>query len=515
MTRGVNRPRGEPDEKAGPAEAIRGQDREEQLPDFDVSARQVGQTSVARPSLPVKLAYSLGQAVQSGGFDTAIGFVFFYYSAVLGLSGALVGAALAVSLAFDAVVDTVVGSWSDNLKSRLGRRIPLMILAAPLVALSVGLLFSPPAGLGQSGLFGWLTVMSVAARSTISLFNVPYIALGAEMTSDYAERTSVVMYRAVAGLVTAVMITATGYSLFFAHGGLQRPEGYPGFGWSVAGLLLVCMVLCCLGVWRYAARLPQPEQAPGAMWKRLPGEVAEIFGNRSFRLLFISAVILFVATGLNASLNNHAFIFVWRMKSELIQFIGYAYMVGILLGVTGAPMLQKVMEKKNVVVFGFGLLILNWLVLQGLMLAGVYTPLGDAALLPMQINSFVAGIGTGFVSVAYPSMMADAADEHEHLFGRRREGLYFAGLGFAGKAATGLGVMAAGVALDLVHFPKDVGRSVGAVLTHDMQVRLVLIWGPVAAVIAIVSLVILAAYNITRARHAEIALALGRASPAR
>ncbi|WP_304166323.1 MFS transporter [Phenylobacterium aquaticum] len=484
------------------------------MPDIEVSAPEAGHGPVARPPLAVKLAYSLGQAAQNGGFDTAIGFIFFYYSAVLGLSGALVGAALAVSLAFDAVVDTVVGSWSDNLRSRLGRRVPLMMLAAPLVAISVGLLFSPPSGLGQGGLFGWLTVMSVAARSTISLFNVPYIALGAEMATDYAERTSVVMYRAVAGLVTAVMITATGYSLFFANGGLQRPDGYPGFGWSVAGLLLVCMTLCCLGVWRYAARLPQPEQAPGAMWRRLPGEVVEIFGNRSFRLLFVSAVILFAALGLNASLNNHAFIFVWRMKSELIQFIGYAYMVGILLGVTGAPMLQKLMEKKNVVVFGFGLLIANWLVLQGLMMAGVYTPLGNAALLPMQINSFVAGIGTGFVSVAYPSMMADAADEHEHLFGRRREGLYFAGLGFAGKAATGLGVMAAGIALDLVHFPKDVGRSVGAVLTHDMQVRLVLIWGPVAAMVAIVSLVIFASYGITRARHAEIARALGRTSQA-
>ena len=81
-----------------------------------------------KPPVLVKLAYSLGQAAQNGGFDAAIGFIFFYYSAVLGLSGALVGAALAVSLAFDAAVDPIVGSWSDNLKSRLGRRLPLMIV---------------------------------------------------------------------------------------------------------------------------------------------------------------------------------------------------------------------------------------------------------------------------------------------------------------------------------------------------------------------------------------------------
>ena len=484
------------------------------LANIEAPTRGTARTAEIKPSVLVKLAYSLGQAAQNGGFDAAIGFVFFYYSAVLGLSGALVGAALAVSLAFDAVVDPLVGSWSDNMQSRFGRRLPLMMLAAPLIAVALGLLFSPPSGLGQAGLFGWLAFTSVAARSAISLFNVPYIALGAEMATDYAERTSVVVYRAFAGIIAAVAITAIGYSGFFAHGGLQRPDGYPGFGWSVAGFLLVCMTLCCWGVRRYAARLPQPEQVSIGIWRRLPGEVVEIFHNPSFRLLFISAVVLFAATGLNASLNSHAFVFVWRMKSELIQFISYAYLVGLLLGVSGAPMLQTRLEKKHVVVLGFALLIGNWLVVQGLMLAGVYLPLGDAALLPMQINSFTAGIGTGLVSVAYPSMMADAADEHELLYGRRREGLYFAGLGFAGKAATGIGVMLAGVALDLIRFPKDVGRTVGAVLPHDMQVRLVLIWGPVAAVFAVASLVILAAYRIDRARHEEIATALGRGDPA-
>lgn len=465
-----------------------------------------------RPSLPVKLAYSLGQAAQNGGFDAAIGFIFFYYSAVLSLSGTLVGAALAVSLAFDAAVDPLVGSWSDNTKSRLGRRLPLMILAIPLVAVSIGLLFSPPHGLGQFGLFAWLAVMSVAVRSFISLFNVPYIALGAEMASDYAARTSVVVYRAFAGICSGVAVTAIGYSVFFANGGLQRPDGYPGFGWSVAGLLFACMSICCLGVWRYAAALPQPDQVPGSMLQRLPQELREIFGNRSFRLLFISAVVLFVAIGVNMSLNNHAFVFVWLLKSEKIQFIGYAYLVGILLGVVSAPWLQKIMEKKNVVIIGFLLLIGNWLVVQGGMLAGIYHPLGDAALLPMQLNSFVAGIGTGFVSVAYPSMMADAADEHEYLYGRRREGLYFAGLGFAGKAATGLGVMVAGVALDLIRFPRAIGHNVSATLPEAMQFRLVMIWGPVPAIIAIVALVILASYAITRARHEQIMTALGRGS---
>jgi GPH family glycoside/pentoside/hexuronide:cation symporter len=474
----------------------------------DPATETAGPSGDHKPSKVVKLLYSLGQMAQSGGFDTAIGFIFFYYTAVLGLSGALVGAALAVSLAFDAIVDPLIGSWSDNFKSGLGRRLPLMIAAIPAITLCIGLLFSPPHGLSQPLLFAWLTVWSVGARSFISLFNVPYIALGAEMAMDYAERTSVVVYRAIAGIMSGVTCTALAFTVFFAHGGLQRPDGYPGYGWSIAAILFVCMSVCCLGIWRYAARLPQPEPIAGSIWRRLPGEVVEIFANKSFRVLFLSAVITYVAVGLNATLNNHAFVFVWRLKSESIQFLGYAYLFGILLGVPVAPILQKFLEKKDVVMIGLALLIGNWLVLQGLRVLGIYTPMGDAALAPQMINSFIAGIGVGFASIAYPSMMADAADEHEHLFGRRREGLYFSGLGFAGKAASGLGVLAAGVALDLIRFPKDVAHHVGIVLPEDVQVRLVMIWGPGAAVICTVSMLIFMGYGITRTRHAEIAEAL-------
>ena len=100
------------------------------------------------------------------------------------------------------------------------------------------------------------------------------------------------------------------------------------------------------------------------------------------------------------------------------------------------------------------------------------------------------------------------ADEHEHLYGRRREGLYFAGLGFANKAATSIGVLLAGVALDIIRFPSDIGQKAATVLPHDVQFRLVLVWGPVAAVIAVISMLIFSSYAITRTRHAEIATAL-------
>ena len=467
------------------------------------SSGYVAPAPALKPPLGVKLTYGLGLIPQAAGFDTALGFVFFYYTAVLGLSGGMVGGASAIALAFDALVDPLIGSWSDNTRSRFGRRLPLMILAIPFVAISMGFLFSPPGGAAPWLLFGWLTLMSIGVRCAISLFNVPYIALGAEMSPDPAERASIIAFRTIIGLIAVVAVTAGAFMLFFVGAdGLLRPAAYAPFGWSVSGLLTIAMVGCCLGARRYASALPQPPRDLTPMLQRLPGELAEVFRNRSFVTLFGSAVLVYVAIGLNATLNNHAWVFIWRLRTQTIPLLGYGYLLGIFCGVVLVPALQKRFEKKTIVIAGIGMLLANWTVLQSLRALGLFTATGDAALWPQIINSSFAGIGVGLTVIAYPAMMADAADEHEVIFGHRREGLYFAGLGFAAKAATGLGVLVAGVALDLIGFPKS--HPMAGALSNDLVVRMVLVWGPAAMVLGVVSLFMMAPYAISHKRHASL-----------
>ncbi len=461
------------------------------------------------PTTRIKAIYALGQVAQSGGFEAAIGFIFFYYTAVLGLSGSLVGAALAISLAFDAVVDPVIGSLSDNVHSRLGRRLPVMIAAIPFVVVSMGLLFSPPVHMGQTGLFAWLTVTSIAVRSAISAFNVPYIALGAELADGYAERSSVVAYRTLVGIFSNVAVVAVAFSVFFAApGGLLRRDGYPGLGWAVALFILVGTTLCCVGMARHAAGLPRAATAPGNLVTRLPGELREIFANPSFRLLFASAVIFYVAVGANGALGSHVAIFVWRLPATLLQFTSYAVLLGVLIGVPITPLVQRRLEKKTVVNIGLGMIIISWIVLPTLRVAGAFTLTGPPVLGALCALAVFGGIGIALAVIAYPSMMADAADEHELLFGNRREGLYFAGLGFAAKAATGIGVLVGGFALDLIGFPSNAAQHPDLVLSEPLLRRLIIGWGPLPALFGIASMMILAGYRISRRRHDEISKAL-------
>ena len=461
-----------------------------------------------RPGLAVKFLYGLGNMGESA-FVAAVAFVFFYYTAVLGLSGSWVGTALFIGLCADAVVDPFFGSWSDNLRSRFGRRIPLMAFGGPLMAISTGLLFMPPPGLPDLALFAWLAGWAVVVRAGVSMFHVPYVALGAEMSADYHERSSVVAWRTVFGILATGIATGLAYSVFFkGEGGLQRPDGYPAFGWTIAAIILVATVISTLGSARYAAGLPSAPQADQPLLRRLPGEVAEIFRNRSFRILFFSAAVCYTAVGVNSAFNSHAYVFVWRLQPAMIQTATFSFLGGLFLGVPLTPLVARVLEKKTVAMIGMGLVAGAWILLGLPRIAGLVTVSGAAAVPYLAALVAMAGLGAGFCAIAFPSMMADAADEHRRLFGHRREGLYFAGLGFAFKAATGLGVLVSGFALDVIQFPKDAGRQVGLVLSEGLQKRVLFAWGPLGALMVIGSIAILAAYTITRRRHAEVRDAL-------
>ena len=135
--------------------------------------------------------------------------------------------------------------------------------------------------------------------------------------------------------------------------------------------------------------------------------------------------------------------------------------------------------------------------------------MGDAQIIPFGVNSFLAGGGPAITGIAIGLMMADAADENEFLFGARREGPYFASLSFAANAATGLGALLAGVALDVIHFPK--GAAVVAAGTHVIPTIISnLAWaaGPTAAAVFLVATATLFFYLTYNKRHAAIAEAL-------
>ena len=170
--------------------------------------------AVRRLSAPTMIAYGFGQvgeALMGVGFST---FLLFYYQQVIGVSGTITATALALSLFIDSLCDPLVGSLSDKIRTRWGRRHPFMLAA--IVPLCVGFysLFNPPAALTQAGYFLWLTAFAIITRQAVTLFHVPQLALGAEMARDYTQRSTMYSFNVLFSYLSAAL---HGYRSFFYY----------------------------------------------------------------------------------------------------------------------------------------------------------------------------------------------------------------------------------------------------------------------------------------------------------
>src|SRR5471030_2988005 len=432
-----------------------------------------------------KLAYSCGATLDSLISHSLNIFLLFYVTAVCGLSAGLAGAALAVGLVVDAIAEPIIGSVSDSLHSRLGRRLPLMMVGLPVAMLSFVLIFSLPSGLSEGALFVLLTVLSTALRMSLSLFNLPYTALGAELSDGYVERSRIAIWRWGIGVLGALGGLALGFAIFFkGEGGLARRAAYGHYALTMAAAMTVLAVIAMRAVYATRGRQHAPVAHAGRLLHRLVAEMREVFRSRSFRLLFISALLFFVAQGVTSSLGLHANTYFWRLGGPQVQVVTLSFVCG-LLATQGGPATLRLL----------GLLPFD----------------GQALVAALSASGAIGGALMTVAAVAFMSMMADAVDEHELLFGSRREGLYFAGWAFAGKAATGGGALISGLMLQAIAFPSrlaDAGAA--ATLPAGTTDWLGFLYGPGAAMLALLGVVIVWRYPHNRRAHADILAALSR-----
>jgi Na+/melibiose symporter-like transporter len=475
--------------------------------------------------LPTKLAYGLGQAAEGIKNYSFEWFLFFYFSQVLGLRASLAGAAMAVTLVFDAATDPIVGSLSDGFRHRWGRRLPFLYASALPLGVSFWALFSPPAGLGQLGLFLWLTLGSIAVRSAMALYHVPHLALGAELSNDYQERTGIVGYRLMFAVAGSLAVAWLGWTVFFAkrpgfENGQLDAAAYPGFGLVFGAVMTVVIVASSLGTHSRIPWLPgPPERGEPVGLARIRRELGEALRNRSFFFLFVGVVIFFVTRGVQQTLGLHMFTYFWKLDPAEIKRVLLAMVLAFAFGLPVWALVSGRIDKKPTLLTGIVWFSVLNLLPPAAALAGMWPEAGSPGYLGGLLACMaLAAFGGAGGLVAAGSMMADVADEHELSTGRRQEGIFFGAISFSGKAASGVGHLIAGAALELIAFPKQAAPSeVPAELLRSLGI----VYGPGIMVLAIVALPFLVRYRLDRARHAEIKSALeerrlaGGSTPAR
>jgi glycoside/pentoside/hexuronide:cation symporter, GPH family len=477
----------------------------------------VGEIELAeRPELTFarKLAYGVGQmaeGLKNGAFGV---FLFFYYVQVLGLSGTYAGLAVGIALMIDAITDPMAGSLSDNWRSRLGRRHPFIYASIVPMAICFFLLFSPPE-LDQFGLFLWLLSFAVLTRVSMTLYHVPHTALGAELSNDFAERTTVVAYRQFFSTFGGLAAYAIGFGLFFQatpevpHGQF-RVDSYSPFAACVAVVMVASVLLSARGTQAHIPFLPQPIGDPirvsmfGSV-RRTLAETAEALRNRSFAWLFVGVLVVFMMVGVDGALNLHMNTYFWELSSSDNIFFFAAYPLGIMFGAMFARRLNELFDKKPSVVIGTAWWAGCQIVPVILRLLGWFPENGtDTLLWTLVAVKFAQGAGVVQALVTFGSMVADIVDEHELLTGKRQEGVFFASVSFSGKFTTGIGSVVAGLTLDLINWPRGAAIQTAADVPVETLTWLGLIYGPIVSGFAVVSVWCYSRHRLNRQRHAEI-----------
>ena len=409
-----------------------------------------------------KFAYGLGQIgeqVKNQGFGT---FLFFYFTQVLGLSGSLAGTAILVALIFDAVTDPVAGSLSDNWKGSRGRRHPFMYAAAVPLGISYVILFNPPASYGQTGLFIWLTAFAIAVRGAMTLYHVPHLAMGAELSDDYQERTSIVAWRTMLAVVGGGLVTIASYRLFFPEtaqfeNGMLNPDGYSRYSVFAALIMIATIWYSAYGTRDRIPDMPKAPESPERFsFQRIVGEFASAWDNISFRSLFIGFTLFGIFFGILGTLGTHVNVFFWEFGTGQLQFLVLPALIGFAVGSALVGPLHKRFDKLPTLKFGCiaSAFLGNAAIV--LRLLGAFPENGSAWLLPviftlLLLNTIIAA--TSFVSAG--SMMADVAEQHVLRSGKAQQGIFFSATSFSGKMASGLGHFIAGVGLDWIAFPLE------------------------------------------------------------
>ena len=455
-------------------------------------------------SLRTKLFYGLGSVsfgVKDNGFQTIL---LLFYNQVVHLPGALVGAALAIALMIDAFVDPVVGYFSDNLRTRWGRRHPLMYGAALPVAVSYLLLWNPP-NWSQSGLFFYLVVVAIFVRTLITFYEIPSSALAPELTQDYDQRTSFFGYRLFFAWYGGMVMYVLAFRVFLTPDaqhkvGQLNPAGYGHYGLTAAIVMAVAILISAFGTHRFIPRLRVAQPTKGTLGDYFR-ELLRILNNKAFFSLMRAGILFYFATGLVFALNTYLQTYLWQLDNKQISVISLSTFIAVALGWAIAIPVSKRFGKRDggVIMFLIGLAIA--IVPLALRLLGLFYDNGSPMLVPalFLFNAIGSALTIG-ASIPLVAMIADVVEDSELATGKRSEGVFFAGSSFMQKTASGLGLLGSGVIIAIARFPAN---AVPGKVDPQIVYNLSLIYLIAVVGLYVGAAVLLHRFPITRATHTD------------
>jgi GPH family glycoside/pentoside/hexuronide:cation symporter len=402
-----------------------------------------------------------------------------FYTDELGVTAGMLSWVFLAGRVWDAVTDPVMGHISDRTQTRWGRRRPYFLISAVPICFVFYVIWTPDRTLSPNGMFMHLLLAYLALYTFWTVFSIPYISLGMELTPAYHERTRLFGTRQaffVAGTTTGMLAPA----LFASAAG----DKLTGYAWMAAVFGVLALVLILIAFARLREKTDSLKRSEIPFFEGL----RITFRNRGFVVLLFVYLAALVGGSFIAPLTLYMAKYV--IKAEwVVKYVMLAYMAGSLFSIPLWLRLSRRVGKNKawtvaliIATIGYGL---SYTYHEGTWIRWI-------------VLAVVVGAGAGCSMTLGPAISADVIDSDELETGKRREGAFMGVWSFVDKAAIGLAVFVGLQGLDYIGYVPNVDQT--PTVIEGMK----FLYCVLPTVCHIVAIIIFQWFPITPEVHAEI-----------
>jgi GPH family glycoside/pentoside/hexuronide:cation symporter len=319
-------------------------------------------------------------------------------AALLGIVGFLIGI-------WDAVIDPFIGHFSDNLRSRWGRRRPFLFIFAPITAILAILIWTPPQNAGIPVTLLYFLIINLAYATTYSLIGIPYDASMPEMAPDAKARVGLSYWKNVFGIIGVLIGSLVAAPLFGTIGPV-----YMGVVIGVVGLVTI---------WATLLGLKETKKPVGEQMKVVEGLKATL-KNKQFQFVFFSTLLIHITYAMiQADLPYFVTLIVGGTESDVGIYLGIIIIVMAVTGPVWMLLNKKLPQRTLLRIAMIGFMIALALFYFVGLIPGISVSVHAIIMLAL------AGVFLGGYLIVIYAMMGNVVDYDEMITGRRREANYY------------------------------------------------------------------------------------------
>ena len=380
---------------------------------------------------------SLGAALFLNGINFLL---LFFLTTVLHFNPAVAGLMMTGGKLWDMASNPGIGLLSDRTESRWGRRRPYLLLGALLTSSAFAALFGPPQFASDASLLAYTVICYLLVSTGYTLFNVPYMAMPAEMFDNYQERSLLMSYRVVFIAIGTLIAGSGGKLIAEAFGGGRH--GFAVMGMTIGAGIAFFMALACWGTRSGRFTLRETRRYS------LADQFRTAWNNKPFVVLLLAklAQLLGLATVGPVLLFTFQYVMGHEKPGQALFTYGIVNTVTQILSVPVWLFISRKLEKRG-----------TYMLASVIFVIGTLTWLATSPSEPLGVllaRSVVTGFAAGGLLLMGQSMLPDVIEYDYRRTGLRREGAFSGLYSFVEKTAFAIAPAIIGFILAAYHFDK-------------------------------------------------------------